>query len=550
MEYPDLPYVGLENVEPDSMTLLNHSRAGDARSSALRFAAGDILYGKMRPYLNKIWVAEFDGLCSAEFLVFKKQHAISNRFLAKRLNAQDFVEFANAQVSGERPRVAFEKLSGFRIFLPPRTEQDRIVAKLDAALSRTRNAERAARRAQGRLERYRTAVLSAAATGELTRGWRETGETADVLLKRLLAARRELWAQNELKRFPALEKESKGSGRKPRYHDPAAPDIAALPHIPAGWVWTRLQQLGFVTGGLAKSPHRNGLPLKLPYLRVANVYADQLRLDHVESIGVGEQELHRLLLKKGDLLIVEGNGSKDQIGRLAIWDGSVERCVHQNHLIKVRLVEKQLGRWVLTWLLSPPGREHVEKVASSTTGLFTLSLSKVDDLPVPLPSLAEQSSITTQVERRMSAADRLEAAVEQQLTRASSARNSLMTDAFSGRLVSQDPTDEPAARLLDRLSIAGTTNPQRRRGERMPKSRTKSQVIRRPLVEVLRQHGGVMTPEQLFRDSGYQHEFEDNESRQEIVDRFYEELRQHVGTHGPIVEKRPDRNTVLLELKS
>ena len=115
IEFPDIPYVGLENIEPHSMMLLGHGHARDVRSSSLKFSAGDILYGKMRPNLNKIWVAEFDGLCSAEFLVFKKHDEINNWFIARRLNAQDFVAFANSQVSGERPRVDFEKLSWFEV---------------------------------------------------------------------------------------------------------------------------------------------------------------------------------------------------------------------------------------------------------------------------------------------------------------------------------------------------------------------------------------------------------------------------------------------------
>jgi type I restriction enzyme S subunit len=109
-EVPDMRYIGLEHIEPQTMKLLGHGYARDARSSSVRFSEGDVLYGKMRPYLNKVWVAEFDGICSAEFLVFQKHEGLNNQFLAMRLNAEDFVAFANGQVSGERPRVDFDKL--------------------------------------------------------------------------------------------------------------------------------------------------------------------------------------------------------------------------------------------------------------------------------------------------------------------------------------------------------------------------------------------------------------------------------------------------------
>jgi type I restriction enzyme S subunit len=80
-------YVGLEHIEPHTMRLLGHGLARDVRSSSVRFAKGDVLYGKMRPYLNKVWVAEFDGLCSAEFLVFPSSEELSGQFLAFRLTA-------------------------------------------------------------------------------------------------------------------------------------------------------------------------------------------------------------------------------------------------------------------------------------------------------------------------------------------------------------------------------------------------------------------------------------------------------------------------------
>src|SRR6516164_9811987 len=115
VKFPAIRYVGLEHIEPQAMRLVEHRYAREPRSSSLRFSEGDVLYGKMRPYLNKVWVAEFEGLCSAEFLVFRKRDGLNNVFLALRLNAEDFVAFANGQVSGERPRVDFQKLSHFPI---------------------------------------------------------------------------------------------------------------------------------------------------------------------------------------------------------------------------------------------------------------------------------------------------------------------------------------------------------------------------------------------------------------------------------------------------
>ncbi len=117
--------------------------------------------------LNKVWIAEFDGLCSAEFLVLPCPQGLNNEFVGTRLNAEDFVEYANQQVSGERPRVDFEKLATFPIQLPPAAEQLRIVEALKSAFARLLRGESAAQRAEHRLTNYRAAVLDAAVTVSL-----------------------------------------------------------------------------------------------------------------------------------------------------------------------------------------------------------------------------------------------------------------------------------------------------------------------------------------------------------------------------------------------
>ena len=100
-----------------------------------------------------------------------------------------------------------------------------------------------------------------------------------------------------------------------------------------------------ISGGLTKNSKRHELPIKMPYLRVANVYYNELDLSEIKYIGVTENEVERTLLRNDDLLFVEGNGSKEQIGRVAIWDGSVENCLHQNHLIKGRPVSGMLPQY-------------------------------------------------------------------------------------------------------------------------------------------------------------------------------------------------------------
>ena len=103
--------------------------------------------------------------------------------------------------------------------------------------------------------------------------------------------------------------------------------------MPDDWCWANIENIDNVSGGLTKSSKRKDLPLEFPYLRVANVYANQLELDEIKTIRIKQEEYDRVVLKADDLLIVEGNGSIEQIGRLALWNDSISPCLHQNNLI-------------------------------------------------------------------------------------------------------------------------------------------------------------------------------------------------------------------------
>lgn len=144
-----------------------------------------------------------------------------------------------------------------------------------------------------------------------------------------------------------------------------------------------------------------------------------------------DSEVDKLLLRRGDMLVVEGNGSADQIGRVALWDGSIRDCVHQNHLIKVRFRAEVLPEWALLWLLSPRGHHEIGQVSSSTSGLHTLSTGKVSRLPLPLPSYAEQQQIVAEVDRRFSFVRELEAEVDANLKRAQALRQATLSRAFT-----------------------------------------------------------------------------------------------------------------------
>jgi type I restriction enzyme S subunit len=424
-EFPAMRYVGLEHIEPQTMRLLGHGDARDARSSSMRFSKGDVLYGKMRPYLNKVWVAEFDGLCSAEFLVFPKLDGLNSQFLAIRLNAEDFVTFANGQVSGERPRVDFQKLAPFSILLPPAVEQERIVAKLDAALTRMANAEKAAQSALQRLEGHRASVLHAAVTGELTRAWRKAHlknkkakpETGEVLLQCLLAARRARWEETELKRLSVSGKAPKDDKWKSRYPEPTPPKPIDLHELPSGWCWASIEQLlrgvdGMAYGVLKPGPLvENGVPM----LRVMDIMQDgHIAKENVYRISANlAEEFKRTRLEAGDVLLsVMGTVGRTAVVPESMTGGNVNRAI-----AVLKLIDPRFAEFLHMVLMSPllQGRFSSEKLG---TAQQRINLADLRRFAIPLPPANEQNEIIREVDRRLAAADRLACTLDQQLERA------------------------------------------------------------------------------------------------------------------------------------
>ena len=146
--------------------------------------------------------------------------------------------------------------------------------------------------------------------------------------------------------------------------------------------------------------------MERPYLRVDNVFRGFLKLDEIKTIRLTESELLRTSLDYEDILIVEGHGNKAEIGRCARWDGSIDKCVHQNHLIRLRCDRSKASpMYVENFINSPGGRRSLIGTSRTTSGLNTISVSKVRGSEIQLPSLHLQhrfAAIVESVERQKS----------------------------------------------------------------------------------------------------------------------------------------------------
>ncbi|BAQ68043.1 type I restriction-modification system methyltransferase subunit-like protein [Rhodovulum sulfidophilum] len=180
---------------------------------------------------------------------------------------------------------------------------------------------------------------------------------------------------------------------------------------PSGWRWTTLAHVFVVTGGIQKTPARTPQNHAFPYLGVGNVYRNKIDLSNLKKFELQDGELEKFSLKPFDIMVVEGNGSASEIGRCAIWEGQIENCVHQNHLIRCRPIAPEIARYALLYLNSPLGMENMAELAITSAGLYNLSVGKISKIAMPFPPLAEQHRIVAKVDALMALCDRLEAAL-------------------------------------------------------------------------------------------------------------------------------------------
>lgn len=282
--YSGSVYIGLEHIEKDTGKLLGFGTSSDVKSTKSIFHKGDLLYGKLRPYLNKVWLADRNGICSTDILVLEKNPFISNKFLHYRLLSRDFVLFSNQQVSGiELPRVNINKISPFPILLPPITEQHRIITKIEEIFTQLDAGVASLKKVQAQLKRYRQAVLKAAFEGRLTQEWREEhkGEInqAMILTDKIIETHRKT-----------------RTGKKDNLLDL---DVSELSLLPESWIWTRLDFVcNKIQDGMHFSPPiQYDQPLKgrYPYITAKNIKNSGIDLTGVTYI---DEKYHRGIFER------------------------------------------------------------------------------------------------------------------------------------------------------------------------------------------------------------------------------------------------------------
>lgn len=367
------------------------------------FAKGSTLFAKIGEALklNRRGFVVSPGLADNNVMGYTASPGIDNRFIYYFLRTQDFAQYSRSTTV---PSIRKGDIEDIPVTLPPSAEQTRIAMKLDELLAQVDTLRNRIDSVPQLLKRFRQSILAAAVSGRLT-GNRESTD------------------------------------------------------YPPGW-----QRVNFAS---VINDLRYGTAQKCDYdggdtgvLRIPNIGEKGITLSDLKSSNFSASEIEKLALQKGDVVLIRSNGSVELVGKSAVVGAREEGLLFAGYLIRVRLNnEKANPDYVNFWLKSPEVRRSIELTARSTSGVNNINSEEIRSLTFTMPPLDEQTEIVRRVEQLFAFADQLEAKVAAAKTRIDHLTQSILAKAFRGELVPQDPDDEPASVLLERIKAQRAAAP-------------------------------------------------------------------------------------------
>lgn len=435
----EIAYLDIGGIDSQTHSISEIKRylGAEAPSRARQLVqTGDTLFSTVRVYLEKIALVS-DPLngstASTGFCVLRPSGAINPSFLYFRVLEHGFIEELSTKQTGTSyPAVRDQDIFAMSIHLPPLAEQRKITDAIEEHFSHIVAVESAAQTALVKLDTLRRTVLTAAFSGRLV-GQNPDDEPASILLEQIAAE----------------------PPQRQTRHAQSANQVpsSVSTQLPPGWEQVTIGNIStFIRGVTFKKSDASSEPSfgLVPIARAGNIEPGRAKLEQ-DLIYVSENRVAiNQYLRSGDILIATSSGSPEVVGKSAIiaehWQGA-----HGAFMGVIRsnssIYPTYLGFYVQSDIV-----RHIWRELAAGTNINNLKKDHINSTIVPLPPMAEQKRIIAAIEEHLSRIDTAKALLERCLQRCGVLRRSILAAAFSGRLVDQDPDDEPASVLLERIA--------------------------------------------------------------------------------------------------
>jgi type I restriction enzyme S subunit len=427
----------------------------------------DILIGMDGDFKIAIWKGEKGLLNQRVCRISLTTNLYNRKFLI--LCLQPYLDAINAETSSVTVKhLSSRTVEEIPLPLPPLAEQHRIVAKIEELFSDIDAGIASLKKAREQLKIYRQAVLKWAFEGKLTARWREEkkqkGElkTADELLARFKIEREKRYKE-QMEEWESSVKAWEVSGkvgRKPKkpqklndFTSLPHTEIKKLPELPVEWKWVGAANiLDEINNGYTPNKEKlNPLNGEIPFIKIYNLTHDG-RLDFKNLTFISKQthekELKRSIVYPNDILF---NIVGPPLGKVSLVPFDYPEYNINQAIVLFRPNQNYLPKFLMYALLTKTVINWILNTGKATAGQINLRVSSCREQMLPLCSLEEQNQIVQEIESRLSICDRLETTIAENLQRAEALRQSILKRAFEGKLVPQDPNDEPAEKLLERI---------------------------------------------------------------------------------------------------
>lgn len=415
----------LEDIEKDSSKIIQRldASARPFKSTKNKFSKGDVLYGKLRPYLNKVVIADNSGVCSTEIIPLNAEPYIDNRYLFYWLKSEMFLEFVNSVSYGvNMPRLGTKDGVTAPFVLAPLAEQKVIADKLDTLLAQVEATKARLERIPKILKNFRQSVLVAAVSGRLTEKWREETECVDNVLHNIQKEKKS-WIKNN----PDHNEVKRVLKRVKEYSNQTKLNEVKLPEM---WSWSQLEDcvLMIVDCHNKTAPYSN---VGLPLIRTSNIRDGKFIWDNLKFVSDDTYKYwsRRCPPEPGDIIFTR----EAPMGEAAIIPPKHKLCLGQRTML-IRPVERYMSaKFLLISLMDPNFRKRSEELAVGT-GVKHYRIGDVSNLVIAVPPTEEQTEVVRHVEQLFDFADSIEQKANAALDRVNKISQSILAKAFRGDL--------------------------------------------------------------------------------------------------------------------